>query len=389
MNFRLPRLSRLARPGNAPTGGAARGPASGEAIDWSQLWNPGPVRVFTEEELRLAAQDRPSRTLVVTVLLNIALAAAVLLQFAPADLRAVLAGLMAGSSVGVLALARRLWRRPERCLLSRFNLALMGVGFVVGLGVSLAPRWADPKHEIWIFGTVWALAVTASLLLWFLAVYRSEQVAGRLRELAERQQAVEMARQLAAAQIQPHFLFNSLASLQHWVQAKDDRAAPMLDALTGFLRATLPLFNQARLRLGDEAEAVGRYLQVMQLRLGERLRYGIDISPEAAELQMPPGVLLTLVENAVEHGVQASLHGAQVQVRAGAEAGCAWITVADTGPGLAPGAPEGVGLSNSRARLQQAYGPGATLSLASADTGGCVARVELRPGAGFPTLSAP
>jgi signal transduction histidine kinase len=376
MNFRLPRLQNLRC---SAANGRVIGP---DQIDWSQLWNPGPVRVFTVEELRLAAQDGPSRTLVVSVLINIALIAWVVLQVAPAPLTAVLSGLMAGGSVGVLALARRLWSRPERRLLTRFNFTLMGAGLVLGMAVALTPRWSDPTHERWVFGTVWMMAVAATMGLWFLAVFRSEQIAGRLREHAEREQAVEMARQLAAAQIQPHFLFNSLASLQHWVQTKDDRAAPMLDSLTGFLRATLPLFNQARLRLGDEAEAVRRYLQVVQLRLGERLRFGIDIDPAAAELQVPPGVLLTLVENAVEHGVQASLHGGEVRVQARVEAGCTVITVHDTGPGLAPGAAEGVGLGNSRARLAQAYGAQAALQLLPGEAGGCTARVVLPAAAG-------
>jgi hypothetical protein len=109
----------------------------------------------------------------------------------------------------------------------------------------------------------------------------AHQIEARLRELAEQQRALDMARQLAAAQIQPHFLYNALASLQHWVQAKDDRAAPMLAALTGFLRATLPLFNRERLALGDEAEAARQYLAVMQLRLGERLRASVTIDPAA------------------------------------------------------------------------------------------------------------
>ena len=88
-----------------------------------------------------------------------------------------------------------------------------------------------------------------SLGWWFLTLYRAHQIEGRLRELAERDRAVALAGQLMAAQIQPHFLFNSLASLQHWVQTQDPRAAPMLEALTDFLRATLPLFNRPALTL--------------------------------------------------------------------------------------------------------------------------------------------
>jgi LytS/YehU family sensor histidine kinase len=112
----------------------------------------------------------------------------------------------------------------------------------------------------------WALRCLVSLGWWFLTLYRAHQIEGRLRELAERERAVALAGQLMAAQIQPHFLFNSLASLQHWVQTQDPRAAPMLEALTGFLRATLPLFNRPSLTLGEELQAVRSYLQVMQAR---------------------------------------------------------------------------------------------------------------------------
>jgi LytS/YehU family sensor histidine kinase len=227
----------------------------------------------------------------------------------------------------------------------------------------------------WVKSTGTALTLMAAVVWWFVAVYRAHQIESRLRELAERERALDMARQLAAAQIQPHFLFNSLASLQHWVQAKDDRAAPMLDALTAFLRATLPLFNRQRLALGDEAEAVRQYLEVVRLRLGDRLRYGISVDPAAASAQVPPGLLLTLVENAVEHGVMPSLSGAEVRVAASVQGGQLTVSVHDTGPGLAADAEHGVGLANSRERLQQAFGAAALLTLENAPDGGCIARI--------------
>ena len=208
-------------------------------------------------------------------------------------------------------------------------------------------------------------------------------IEARLREIDERERAVGMALQLASAQIQPHFLFNSLASLLHWVQAKDDRAAPMLQALTGFLRATLPLFNQPRLALGDEAQAAAQYLEVMRLRLGDRLQYRLAIEPAAAGAQVPPGLLLTLAENAVEHGVMPSLRGASIEVTARRVGDELQLTVTDTGPGLPPERADGkwpadgVGLANTRARLAQAFGARAGLSLANAPSGGCVAAIHL------------
>lgn len=348
---------------------------SSERIDWSQLWYPGPTRVFTDAELARAGQDGPSRTVVVISTLNVALTAFTLLQVAPNNATALLTALLAGTCMAVTPLARSLWRRPSRRLLMKASVVF---GLVcLGLAFGMKQRIADPEVRQWAFATGWVLSLLVTTGLTGLTLYRSHQIAARLRELDERDRAIEMARQLATAQIQPHFLFNSLASLQHWVQHKDDRAAPMLAALTSFLRATLPLFNSTRLRLGDEAEAVRQYLEVMRLRLGERLRYSIAVDERAAEVQVPPGLLLTLTENAVEHGVQPSLSGAEVAIEVQATATTVRIVVRDTGPGLAPGVAEGVGLANTRARLAQTYGPAATLSLRTPDTGGCEARIEL------------
>ena len=216
-----------------------------------------------------------------------------------------------------------------------------------------------------------------SLGWWFLTLYRAHQIEGRLRELAERDRAVALAGQLMAAQIQPHFLFNSLASLQHWVQTQDPRAAPMLEALTDFLRATLPLFNRPALTLGEELQAVRSYLQVMQARLGDRLRLTVQVPDSLHALVLPPGLMLTLVENAVEHGVMQSLVGADLQVVGHAKADGFVLQVLDSGPGLADDHRDGVGLANSRARLAQAWGSEATLQLSNRSEGGCAATLTL------------
>ena len=346
-------------------------------IDWSQLWYPGPTRKFSEAELRQAGNDRPDRTLVTMVLINYLLLGFALMQLAPQVMTAPLT--MAFAVCGVLGSqgALALWRRPTRRRLGLWT--FLGT-LAVGLSAALLVEWnglaRGSPERAWALGVFFALALLISLGWWFLAVWRAHQIETRLREQAEQARALAMAGQLAAAQIQPHFLYNALASLQYWVQVKDDRAAPMLDALTGFLRATLPLFNRSRLALGDEAVAVREYLEVMRLRLGERLRYGIDIEPAAAGAAVPPGVLLTLVENAVEHGVVPALHGAELRVSARAEAGNVVLEVADTGPGLAVGATDGIGLANTRTRLQQSFDGRASLILANAPAGGCIARIH-------------
>jgi signal transduction histidine kinase len=347
-------------------------------IDWSQLWYPGPTRVFSADELAQAGNDRPSRTLVTVALLNYLFMGFMLLQAGPTAATAPLTLVLAGAGALGGQIALRLWRQPSRRALTRWSVAgvagmLLLLALAMHVHVHELPRGSDARA--WVLSVFIALSLLLNLGWWFVAVYRAHQIEARLREQAEQARALAMAGQLAAAQIQPHFLYNTLAALQHWVQAKDDRAAPMLAALTGFLRATLPLFNRPRLALGDEAAAVREYLEVMRLRLGERLRYTLAVEPAAAAAQVPPGLLLTLVENAVEHGVTPMLSGAEIAVRARAEAGRLVIEVQDGGPGLAPGASDGVGLANSRTRLSQAFGGRATLALDNPAGGGCIARI--------------
>jgi hypothetical protein len=346
-------------------------------VDWSQIWYPGPTRIFTAEELARAGADRPGRTLQTAVLFNYALLGFMLMQVAPPVATAALTLVLAVAGLVGWFGALALWRRPSRRTLALWSLAGAALLVAATIGtVELKHLARGSTPRTWVVATGMVLALLVSIGWWFVAVHRAQQVEARLREQAEQARALAMAGQLAAAQIQPHFLFNSLASLQHWVQAKDDRAAPMLAALTGFLRATLPLFNRPRLALGEEAEAVHQFLDVMRLRLGERLRYTLEVDPQAAAAQVPPGLLLTLVENAVEHGVSPALAGAAIEVLASTAGDRVTLSVQNSGPGLAPGATDGVGLANSRRRLEQAFGAGAALTLENAAAGGCIARIS-------------
>ena len=343
---------------------------------WRQAWLPRQTRVLTKEELEQVGKDTAADTLSAVaswVWLLLLLVLAFLSLTHRMTLYVVTLAIVC-QSVGY-QVATRLWREQLR----HRQVAWSAGGLAVVIGMTLllgyAPR-VDLASRPLVLGLGGTTALALCAMWWAVVVYRAHQIEAWLNLQAEQHKALDIARQLATAQIQPHFLFNSLASLQHWVQAKDDRAAPLLQALTGFLRATLPLFNRKRLALGEEAEVVRQYLAVMHLRLGERLRYSLSLTPEAAAAQVPPGLLLTLVENAVEHGVMPSLGGADVTVQAHCEAGQLHLSVHDTGPGLPDDATEGVGLANTRARLLQAFGLQAHLRLANDSTGGCVATLQ-------------
>lgn len=348
---------------------------SADRIDWSQLWYPGPRRAFTAAELARAGGDRPNRTFVMILGINAVVPASLVLELAPAAVVWALVVAMLGLAVLAWRLAMRLWRAPSRRRLLVSSLGLMAL-FLATMVVHRLSGPATPESR-WLVNVVGGGAALATLALWFVTSFRGHQIEARLRELDERERAIDMARQLATAQIQPHFLFNSLASLQHWVDSGDPRASSLLQSLTGYLRATLPLFKRERLTLGEELDAAVRYLEVMQARLGERLRFSIDADAGACAQAVPPGLLLTLVENAVEHGVGPSLRGADVHVAARCERDGLAIEVRDSGAGLPAAVVEGVGLANSRARLKQAYGDQARLQLLPRPEGGTVARLVM------------
>ncbi len=344
-------------------------------IDWSQLWYPGPPRAFTADEMARAGSDAPSPTLLAIAGTNFATLAFVVLQFAPATQTARLTAALVALAVLGSTIARWLWWRPWRRPLMQASFLLAAA--MVLLSVGMRWRMPDPADR---YAVTLVMAIGCALLvvvLWFLVVWRAHQIEARLREQAEREKAIEMARRLTAAQLEPHFLFNTLASVQHWVQTKDDRAAPLLAALTGYLRATLPLFNRPLLAAGEELVAVRRYLDVMQARLGARLVWRVEV-PEAVERALlPPGLLLTLVENAVGHGVEPQLAGGEVVVSGRRDGADVVFSVRDNGPGPAPDTVDGVGLANARQRLQMAGGAAAHLQVGTAPGGGCLAEFSL------------
>lgn len=201
----------------------------------------------------------------------------------------------------------------------------------------------------------------------------------RLRLEQERDAAAREAAEarLAAlrSQIQPHFLFNTLAALQHWVDGSDPRAAPLLRELTGFLRGSTELMARDEVTLADELALARHYLAIMQARFGERLQVELAVEPAALAQPWPPGLLLTLVENAVEHGIGPLLQGGHIRVAAGCgDDGRFWLTVQDNGPGPAPDWREGIGLANARERLARRFGARAQLQLQALDPG---ARAEI------------
>jgi signal transduction histidine kinase len=193
---------------------------------------------------------------------------------------------------------------------------------------------------------------------------------------------------LLHAQIQPHFLFNALGAVQQLAETGDPRAGPLTANLIRFLRACTVQIRAQEVRLVEEFGVVHAYLDVMKARLGARLAVVLDLPAELEHVRLPSLALLTLVENAVKHGIEPALRGGSVQVRARAEGDWVRVSVSDTGAGLAPQSGQGVGIDNLRHRLELAYGPQASLTLDTCEDEGTVAAMRIPlPRSGNPILA--
>jgi sensor histidine kinase YesM len=184
--------------------------------------------------------------------------------------------------------------------------------------------------------------------------------------------------QMLKLQMHPHFLFNTLNSISALIHTDVELADRMVARLGDLQRLALQHFGAEEVPLREELEFLLSYLEIEQARLGPRLGFDLDVEPGTEEARVPNLLLQPLVENAIRHGVGALPGPGRVEVRARRETGRLHLEVRDTGPGLSSGEPEeGVGLSNTRARLGRLYGDEYQFELADGPGGGAVVRVVI------------
>lgn len=201
------------------------------------------------------------------------------------------------------------------------------------------------------------------------------------RAQAQRREA-ELQLSVLAAQVEPHFLFNTLAGVRSAIATDPSRASEMIDHLVDYLRASIPRLrsqvgNDAT--LGGQLEIVRAYLGLMAARM-PRLQWDVQAAPGLLQLPFPPLMLISLAENAVKHGVEPKIGPARIEVRAQRGPGGALeVTVADDGAGFSAGsvAGSGLGLANIRERLQQMYQGRASLALKARPEGGVAATLSV------------
>lgn len=179
-------------------------------------------------------------------------------------------------------------------------------------------------------------------------------------------------------QLQPHFLFNTLHSVSALIHEDDEAADRMIARLSDFLRLVIEHAGEQEVALVQELEFLNRYLEIQQVRFQDRLRVSIDVDPEVLHAMVPNLVLQPLVENAIRHAVEPRAGGGRVEVSAARHGETLQLTVRDDGPGLRPGprTVSGIGLSNTRARLEQLYGGLQTLEIANHPQGGALVTVR-------------
>jgi LytS/YehU family sensor histidine kinase len=182
---------------------------------------------------------------------------------------------------------------------------------------------------------------------------------------------------LLQAQVEPHFLFNTLANVQALVDSGSPQASKVLTSLIAYLRAAVPRMHSQSTPLENEVELVRAYLDLMQMRIPDRLKAAIHLEPAAAKLHCPPMTLLTLVENAVRHGIDPSEAGGRIDVDIWIRDSRCVMRVVDTGVGLnSVSRGLGTGLSNLRERLKLAFGGDALLELIETTPHGVCAEIS-------------
>jgi hypothetical protein len=237
---------------------------------------------------------------------------------------------------------------------------LGGFSMMAGLGVLLAP---------WV-------AMSALLRQRDHAV-RSQAVAFERERGELERKALDARLSLLQAQVEPHFLFNTLANVRELVDSGSPQASKVLDNLIAYLRAAVPRLHEPTTTLGQELQLVRAYLELMHMRMPDRLQYALQVDDAALGLRCPPITLLTLVENAVRHGIDPSEEGGRIDIRVELRKGRCRAQVSDTGVGMRRGGDGlGTGLATLRERMNLAFSGDAAVLIGAVAPHGVVAELD-------------
>jgi Histidine kinase len=305
------------------------------------------------------------------------------------------AALLATAGTLAFSLLER-WPRRLPPRVARWALQVAGVALAMPLTVlaiyllrtpvDAPPFWMDAERRsgfflLCFFGTLVApwLAL-AALVRQKDALARTQALAFELERSELARQALDARLHLMQAQVAPHFLFNTLANVQALVDTGSPQAPALLRSLTAYLRAAVPRLHDAPGgTLGQELELVRAYLELMRMRMPDRLAFTLQSDPALHDVGCPALILLTLVENAVRHGIDPAEEGGSIDVSVYRRGDDCVASVRDTGVGM--GAGSGTGLATLRERLALQFGGRAHLRLYAVVPHGVCAEIEFPMGA--------
>lgn len=251
--------------------------------------------------------------------------------------------------------------------------------------VEAASERAQDTQRTVDFAPIAILVVVSLAIIKLLAggKRRAELDAGSARVAADmarlEREAADAKLHAMQAQIEPHFLFNTLASVDQLIRTDPQRASQVQKTLIQYLRAAIPQMRDdaQRSTLGRQVKMSQAYLEIMQVRMEERLAFSFDAPEGLSCAEFPSMMLQTLIENCIKHGLEPKPEGGRIDVSAEVARGKLRVRVADTGVGFTADAQDGVGLANIRERLRLLYGKAAALTLTPNEGGGTIAMIEL------------
>ncbi len=252
---------------------------------------------------------------------------------------------------------------------------LMGCAIVTGsfFVVSLIPgyggigRWLFTAPQ---FVSSFIISLIISTVISLIWLRRTKELAGQIA-LAEERERSESAERAAVqanlralqAQIEPHFLFNTLANVTSLIHSRPDDAKNMLEQFIGYLRQSLSSSREAETTLAKEFALMQGYLSVFKVRMGSRLNVDVDLPEAVKHISLPPMLIQPLVENAIKHGLEPAIAGGSIKLAAFLAGDKIEIQVVDDGMGFGNITTNGTGLANVRERLNKIYGDHASLTI--------------------------
>jgi two-component sensor histidine kinase len=287
------------------------------------------------------------------------------------------------------------WPRRLPSWLARWALQVLAVGVSMPVATFAiyqlsthpgAPPFWDVPERMEGFAALTAMGLLLAPWIALAALVRQKDALARHQALAFDLERSELERQaldsrlhLLRAQVAPHFLFNTLANVQALVDSGSPQASAVLRSLVAYLRAAVPRLDETATTLGQELALVRAYLELMHMRMPDRLQFALDVDDSAQSLSCPPMTLLTLVENAVRHGIDPAEDGGRIDISVQRRGERCIVRVTDTGVGFksATGKGLGTGLTTLKERLQLAFGGAARLSVTAQQPRGVCAELDL------------